>query len=73
LRVVLTDKFTDGWIDRITVANFPLQTGSCPGWYGYGCTRGDLSHPQIQNDKPRSNWEREEARARIFCSSPTTS
>jgi len=67
LRVVLTDKFTDGWIDRITVANFPLETGSCPGWYGYGCTRGNLSNPQIQNDKQRSNWERQEgARADLL-------
>jgi iron complex outermembrane recepter protein len=35
MRVVLTDKYTDGWLDRIVESNFPPPTGPgpCgPGW-----------------------------------------
>jgi outer membrane receptor protein involved in Fe transport len=58
VRFVVTDKFTDGWIDRITLANFPLETGSCSGWYGYGCVRGAIGGQPVENDKKRSNWEK---------------
>ena len=34
LRVVVTDKYTSGWIDRDVVANFPFPINPCPGW---GC------------------------------------
>ncbi|MBV8341093.1 MAG: TonB-dependent receptor [Gammaproteobacteria bacterium] len=60
LRVVLTDKFTDGWIDRVVLgAQFPVPTGPgpCgPGWPG--CTRGDVTAPTPQQLVPRINWER---------------
>jgi outer membrane receptor protein involved in Fe transport len=40
LRLVGTDKYNDGWIDRIVVNPFPIgPTGAC-GWPT--CTRGDV-------------------------------
>src|SRR4029077_7693039 len=59
LRVVLTDKVTDGWIDRVVLGQqFPLPTnaGPCgPGWPG--CTRGDVTAVTAQQVVPRVNWE----------------
>lgn len=43
LRIVGTEKYTDGYIDRIVVSPFPLPTNPCAGWAGYGCTRGDVT------------------------------
>jgi iron complex outermembrane receptor protein len=60
LRVVATDKFTDGWISRYVLGNqfpFPTNPGPCgPGWPG--CTRGDVSAVTPQEVVPRINWER---------------
>jgi len=60
LRLVLTDKFTDGWINRIVLGQqFPVPTnpGPCgPGWPG--CTRGDVTAVTPQEVVPRINWER---------------
>jgi iron complex outermembrane receptor protein len=56
LRIVGTDKYNDGWIDRIVEQPFPIgPTGAC----GYQtCTRGNvLAGPVVASD-PRSNWER---------------
>jgi outer membrane receptor protein involved in Fe transport len=62
LRVVLTDKYTDGWINRIVLGDaFPVPTnpGPCgPGWPG--CTRGDVTAVTPQAVVPRVNWERQE-------------
>jgi iron complex outermembrane receptor protein len=63
LRVVLTDKYTDGWINRIVLGDaFPVPTNpgpSCgPGWPG--CTRGDVTAVTPQAVVPRVNWERQE-------------
>jgi iron complex outermembrane receptor protein len=44
LRVVLTDKYTDGYIDRVVLNPFPppVTPGPCgPGWPG--CFRGDVT------------------------------
>ena len=60
MRVVLTDKYTDGWINRVVLGqDFPHPTnpGPCgPGWPG--CTRGDVTAVTPQAVVPRINWER---------------
>ena len=59
MRVVLTDKYTDGWLNRIVESNFPPPTGPgpCgPGWPG--CTRGDVTAVTPTAIVPRVNWER---------------
>jgi outer membrane receptor protein involved in Fe transport len=60
LRVVLTDKYTDGWTNRIVLGpTFPVPSnpGPCgPGWPG--CTRGDVTALTPGVVVPRVNWER---------------
>src|SRR6202167_1284935 len=59
MRVVLPDKYTDGWLNRIVENNFPPPTGPgpCgPGWPG--CTRGDVTAVTPTAIVPRVNWER---------------
>lgn len=60
LRVIATDKYTDGWINRIVEPTFPVPTSpgpSCgPGWPG--CTRGDVTAVAPTAVVPRVNWER---------------
>ena len=60
VRVVATDKYTDGWINRIVEPNFPVPTApgpSCgPGWPG--CTRGNVTAVTPAAVVPRVNWER---------------
>jgi outer membrane receptor protein involved in Fe transport len=56
LRVVFTEKYTSGWIDRDVVGNFPFPVNPCPGW-GTGCTRGNvLAYPVTQSFSD-VNWE----------------
>jgi iron complex outermembrane recepter protein len=59
LRVVLTDKYTDGWISRYVESNLPPPTnpGPCgPGWTG--CVRGNVAAVPATDIVPRVNWER---------------
>jgi len=60
LRVVLTDKFRDGWINRYVLGeDFPVPTnpGPCgPAWPA-GCTRGNVLAVTPQQVVPRVNWE----------------
>jgi iron complex outermembrane receptor protein len=57
MRVVLTDKYTDGWISRYVLGqNFPVPTTPCPGWAA--CTRGDVTAVTPTEIVPRINWER---------------
>jgi outer membrane receptor protein involved in Fe transport len=58
VRLVATDMFTAGWIDRITLGNFPLESGNSCGWAGYGCVRGTLSGLPVQSEQKNANWER---------------
>ncbi len=51
LRVVLTDKYVAGWIDRDVISAFPLETNN-------SSTRGDVSSAPITQKFSRSNWER---------------
>jgi len=55
VRLVLTDKFTDGWINRAVVSPFPFPSGTCPGWAGTGCVRGDVTAAPVQKVIARSN------------------
>lgn len=55
LRLVLTDRYTDGWIDRVVVSPFPFPTGACAGWAGTGCVRGDVTAAPVQKTIPRTN------------------
>jgi outer membrane receptor protein involved in Fe transport len=57
LRIDGTEKYTSGWIDRIVVGPFPLESGSCPGWYGYGCVRGNVAGTPVQQVHKNVNDE----------------
>jgi iron complex outermembrane recepter protein len=70
MRVVLTDKYTDGWITRYVLGeNFPPPTGPCPGWSG--CTRGDVTAVPPVATVPRINWERLQGGRVGFLAEPT--
>ena len=56
MRVVVTDKYTSGWIDRDVVANFPFPVNPCPGW-GTGCTRGNVLASPVTQENKNVNWE----------------
>jgi iron complex outermembrane receptor protein len=59
MRVVATDKYTDGWITRYVESDFPPPTnpGPCgPGWTG--CVRGNVTAVPATDIVPRVNWER---------------
>jgi iron complex outermembrane recepter protein len=59
MRIVVTDKYRDGWITRFVEPDFPVPTnpGPCgPGWPG--CTRGDVTAVTPTQSTPRINWER---------------
>jgi iron complex outermembrane receptor protein len=56
LRIVGTDKYMDGWINRIVVNPFPLGS---PGACGFtSCTRGNVTAAPVTSVTPRSNSER---------------
>lgn len=56
IRLVGTDKYNDGWIDRIVVSPFPIgPTGAC-GWTT--CTRGNVQSAPVVAQYENSNWER---------------
>lgn len=57
LRIDGTEKYTSGWIDRIVVSPFPLESGTCPGWYGYGCIRGNVANAPVQQVHKNVNDE----------------
>ena len=56
LRVVFTEKYVSGWINRDVVANFPYPVNPCPGW-GTGCTRGNVLAQPITQSISHVNWE----------------
>jgi iron complex outermembrane receptor protein len=73
LRVVLTDKYVDGWIDRDVVSPFPFPTGPgpCgPGWPG--CVRGDVTAIAPSKVIKRTNWERLEGGRAELLAQPTS-
>ena len=54
VRIVGTDTYTSGWIDRIVVNPFPLPTNG-------GLTRGDVLAAPVVADHKDVNWERLES------------
>ncbi len=60
LRVVVTDKYRDGWINRYVLGeNFPFPTNPGPCGAGWpGCTRGDVTAVTPEQIVPNVNWER---------------
>src|SRR6185437_11765707 len=59
LRLVATDEYTSGWIDRIVLGNFPLTANpqpACPAFAG--CSRGDLRGSPVVTDYHNVNAER---------------
>lgn len=51
VRIVGTDTYTDGWINRIVLAPFPLETHG-------GMTRGEVTGAPVLHDYKRVNTER---------------
>jgi outer membrane receptor protein involved in Fe transport len=60
LRVVLTDKYISGWIDRKVIApgQFPYPTNYGPCGPFYYCNRGDVADAPVAKDIKGSNLER---------------
>jgi iron complex outermembrane recepter protein len=56
IRIVGTDKYNDGWVDRIVVSPFPIGTTGACGWPT--CTRGAVNNAPIVAQYNRSNWDR---------------
>jgi outer membrane receptor protein involved in Fe transport len=60
LRVVTTEKYISGWIDRKVIAAgefpFPSNFGGCGPYYS--CTRGDVQDAPVAQDIKGSNLER---------------
>jgi len=65
LRVVGTDKYTSGWIDRIVEDNFPLPTNG-------GLTRGDVVGTPASHVASDVNWERLQAIRATLLYQPTS-
>jgi outer membrane receptor protein involved in Fe transport len=59
LRVVTTDRYISGWIDRKVVADFPFPTGfgTCNSAF-YFCDRGNLLNATVTQTITGSNLER---------------
>jgi iron complex outermembrane receptor protein len=51
LRLVATDEYKDGWIDRVVLSPFPLETNG-------GLTRGDVTGAHVLHDYRDVNNER---------------
>lgn len=54
-RVVVTDQYTDGWIDRVVVSPFPIGPGGDCGFNV--CTRGNVQNAPVIKRDDRTNWE----------------
>ena len=56
LRVVFTQQYTGGWINRDVLANFPYPGSPCAGWSG-GCVRGNVLAAASSQTITNVNWE----------------
>jgi outer membrane receptor protein involved in Fe transport len=60
LRVVATDKYIEGWIDRTVLNPFPLEVNN-------STARGNVAGAPVQQNFPESNWEQlQGARAKLL-------
>ncbi len=71
LRIVGTDEYTNGWIDRIVLNPFPLETGQSPGCAFYGCTRGNVLAAPVEARYTDVNYERLQGGRAILRAAPT--
>jgi iron complex outermembrane recepter protein len=58
LRIVLTDKYTAGWINREVVPDFPQPVDPCGAFGTVGCIRGTINPSAVSQVIPKVNWER---------------
>jgi outer membrane receptor protein involved in Fe transport len=59
VRVVVTDKYVAGWIDRTVLNPFPLPINNgCTPTPFYGCARGNVLAAPIAQNFLDVNWER---------------
>lgn len=58
LRIVLTDKYTAGWINRDVVPDFPQPVNPCGTFGSVGCVRGSINLSSVTQVIPDVNWER---------------
>ncbi len=65
LRIVGTDKYTSGWIDRIVEDSFPLPTNG-------GLTRGDVAGTPASQVASDVNWEHLQAARATVLYQPTS-
>jgi iron complex outermembrane receptor protein len=56
LRLVGSDSYNDGWIDRVVLNPFPIGTGGTCGWNV--CTRGAVTEAPVVSKQTDTNWER---------------
>jgi iron complex outermembrane receptor protein len=64
LRVVGTDKYIDGWIDRKVVSPFPVEVNN-------STARGDVANAPVTADFRHSNWERLQAGRALLLVQPS--
>ena len=58
LRVVVTEKYTSGWIDRVVLNPFPLPNNDgCAPTGMYGCNRGNVLAAPVQQTITDTNWD----------------
>lgn len=62
LRVVVTDKFTHGWIDRDVIGDFPQPINPCTPWlnaapWNGGCVRGNVPAGGVTKVNKDVNFE----------------
>ena len=72
IRLVATEKYTSGWIDRAVVSPFPqpIDPGpACAGWNG--CVRGNVTGTPPVKVIGNSNWERLEGGRASLLYKPT--
>jgi len=72
LRVVVTDKYTSGWIDRIVLNPFPLPTNNgCAPAGMYGCARGNVLSAPVQQTISDTNWDHLQGARASLLAKPT--
>lgn len=65
LRVVATEKYTHGWLDRIVLDPFPVGPGGNCGFYV--CTRGNVTAAPVEKTTRDVNWvQLDSARATLL-------
>ena len=62
VRLVATEKYDSGWIDRVVVGDFPFPTNNgCAPTGFYGCARGDVVDAPVEKRYHDVNWTHTQA------------